>query len=32
LVSAVIFAVLYWVYTTRLITLDDLGALLGMRR
>jgi predicted secreted protein len=32
LVSAAIFAVLYWVYTSRLVTLDDLGALLGMRR
>jgi predicted secreted protein len=32
LVSAAIFAVLYWIYTSRLITLDDLGALLGMRR
>ena len=32
LVSAAIFAVLYWIYTSRLITLDDLGALFGMPR
>jgi predicted secreted protein len=32
LVSAALFAVLYYVYASRLVTLDDLGALLGMRR
>jgi predicted secreted protein len=32
LVSAALFAVLYYVYTSRVITLDDLAALLGMRR
>jgi predicted secreted protein len=30
LVSAALFGVLYFVYVTRLVTLDDLGALLGM--
>jgi predicted secreted protein len=32
LVSAALFGVLYVVYVTRVITLDDLAALLGMRR
>jgi predicted secreted protein len=32
LVSAALFGVLYFIYATRLVTLDDLGALLGMPR
>jgi predicted secreted protein len=32
LVSAALFAMLYYVYASRLVTLDDLAALLGMRR
>jgi predicted secreted protein len=32
LVSAALFAALYYVYASRLVTLDDLAALLGMRR
>jgi predicted secreted protein len=32
LVSTALFGVLYFVYVTRLVTLDDLGALLGMPR
>jgi len=32
LVSAAIFGMLYYVYARRLVTLDDLAAVLGMRR
>jgi predicted secreted protein len=32
LVSAALFGVFYFFYVTRLVTLDDLGALLGMHR
>jgi predicted secreted protein len=32
LVSTALFGVMYFVYVTRLVTLDDLGALLGMPR
>jgi predicted secreted protein len=32
LVSAALFAALYYIYASRLVTLDDLAALLGMRR
>jgi predicted secreted protein len=31
LISAALFGVFYYCYVTRLITLDDLGALFGMR-
>jgi predicted secreted protein len=31
LVSAALFGIFYYCYVTRLITLDDLGALFGMR-
>jgi len=30
-VSAALFGIFYYCYATRLITLDDLGALFGMR-